>query len=135
MDYIYEIGREVLMVPIFALIQSPFIRISAKVAASSTVSLRAAFILGLIASAAGLVMSLLSIPIYGLIGDSVASIFAWTAVIFATVWLYGYFLRGEGGKSIGLWRGTMVFALAIVMLIGFIFAVALLAVYIESLWS
>jgi hypothetical protein len=135
MEYIYEIGREVLLVPVWALIQSPFIRMSAKVAATSAVSLRGAFMLGLITGTAALVISLLSVPLYGLIGDSVATVFAWMAAIFATVWLYGYFLRGEGDKSIGFWRGALVFALGIVMLAAVMFAVALLVVSTESLWS
>ena len=134
MEYIYEFGKEVLLVPVWALIQSPFIRMSAKFAAASTMSLRGAFMLGLITGAAALVIWLLTLPLYWLAGDSVGYGIALIAVSFATVWLYGYFIRSEGGKPIGLLRGLLVIALEALMLLGVVIVVVVLVVSTESLW-
>jgi hypothetical protein len=135
MEYIYAFGKELLLVPIWALIQSPFVRISAKVAAASVISIRGAFMLGLIAGAAGLIASFMTLPFYWLVGNSVADSLAFIVGFFAMVWLHGYLLRSEGGNSIGLWRGFKVITLEILLILGVMVAVSLLAFIVISLWG
>jgi hypothetical protein len=132
MEFILSLGKEILLVPVWALIQSPFLRWSAKLTKASSVSIRAAFTLGLITGAASLIVSLMLYPLYELIGDPFAKAISLLVVLGATVWLYGYFLRGEAGNSIGLWRGVKVLTVEIVLLLAFLFAFAYLFVLAES---
>lgn len=132
MEFILALGKEVLLVPVWALIQSPFLRWSAKLTKASSVSIRAAFTLGLITGAASLIASFFLYPLYALIGDPFAKGISLLIVLAATVWLYGYFLRGEAGNSIGLWRGIKVFTVEIVLLLAFLLAFAFLVVLVES---
>lgn len=132
MEFILSLGKEILLVPVWALIQSPFLRWSVKLTKTSSVSIRAAFTLGLITGAASLIVSLVLYPLYELIGDPFAKGISLLVVAAATIWLYGYFLRGEAGNSIGLWRGVKVLAVEIVLLLAFLFAFAYLVVLAES---
>jgi len=132
MEFILSLGKEVLLVPVWALIQTPFLRWSAKLAKASSVTIKAAFVLGLITGAASLVLSLILYPLYALIGDPFAKSIGLIAAFAITVWMYGYFLRGETGNSIGMWRGTKVFILEIILLAATLFTLAYLVVLVES---
>jgi hypothetical protein len=125
MEFIFSIGKEILLVPVWALIQSPFLRWGAKLARTANVSLKAAFMLGLITSVASFPIALLFYLLSDLIGEQIAEGLAYVAVIIATVWLYGYFLRNEAGASIGIRRGFIVFSLEVLVLLGALLAVGL----------
>jgi len=130
MELLLSIGKEILLVPLWALIQSPFLRFSARLAKTSNVSIKAAFMLGLITIAASFLVSLVFFLLSELIGDRVAEGLSLITAIAATVWLYGYFLRGESGASVGMWRGFIVFALQVLLLLGVLLAVAVFAVLV-----
>lgn len=132
MEFILSLGKEILLVPVWALIHSPFLRWSMKLTKTSRVSIRAAFTLGLITGAATLIVSLVLYPLYELIGGPLAKGISLLVVAAATIWLYGYFLRGEAGNSIGLWRGAKIFTVEIVLFLAFLFAFAYLVVLAES---
>ena len=132
MEFVLSLGKQILLVPVWALIHSPFLRWSAKLTKIPSVSIRAAFTLGLITGAASLIVSLLLYPLYVLIEDPFADGISWLVVAVATVWLYGYFLRGEADNSIGLWRGVKVFTIEIVLFSAFLFSFAYLVVLAES---
>jgi hypothetical protein len=54
------------------------------------------------------------------------------AVLAATTWLYGYFLRSESGNSVGLWGGVKVFSVQIVVFSALLFSLAYLAVLVMN---
>ncbi len=130
MEFIFSLGKEIFLVPFWALIQSPFLRFSARLAKASEISLKAAFVLGLITSVASFFVSLVFYLLSGLIGERVAEGLSLMTALIATVWLYGYFLRAEAGTSIGMWRGFIVFALEVLMLLGVLLAAALFLVLV-----
>lgn len=130
MEFILSLGKGILTIPAWALIQSPFLRWSAKLTNVSNVSFRAAFTLGLITGAVSLAVSLVLYPLYGVIGDPFAEGISWLAVVAATTWLYGYFLRSETGNSVGLWGGVKVFAVEIVVFSALLFSLAYLVVLV-----
>jgi hypothetical protein len=134
MEDLVAFGKELLLVPIWALIQAPALRLAVKLNKASSISLKAAFMLGLIISAASLVIFLVIYPLNGLgiINDPVADGLSLSATIGATVWLYGYFLRSEMGDSIGALRGLIVFALQILLFLGVIVAAGVLIVIVNS---
>ena len=130
MDLIFSVGKVILFVPLWALIQSPFLRWSAKLAKVSTVSYTSAFILGLITGAAALIVGLLGYPVFALIDASLYDIVALLIACVTTTLLYSYFLRSEQGKSVGVWAGAKVFILQTVLFIVLLFALSYLAVLI-----
>jgi hypothetical protein len=65
MEFILTLGKGILTIPVWALIQSPFLRWSAKLTKVSSVSFRAAFTLGLITGAVSLAVSLVLYPLTG----------------------------------------------------------------------
>ena len=132
MEFILTLGKGILTVPVWALIQSPFLRWSAKLTKVSSVSFGAAFILGLITGAVSLAVSLVLYPLYGVIGDPLAEGISWLAVLAATTWLYGYFLRGASGNSVGLWGGVKVFSVQIVVFSALLFSLAYLVVLVMN---
>ena len=133
MDFIFSLGKELLLLLVWALIQAPFLRLSARLTKTSNVTLKAAFTLGLIVSAAATIVSLVLYPLHMLIGDRAAESLSFIAAIATTVWLFGYFLRGENGSSIGMWRGCIVFGLTVLLLFAVGIVVALLAVLVFNI--
>lgn len=67
MEFLFFLGKQILLVPLWALIHSPFLRWSVKLNKVPSVSLQAAFTLGLVTAAAFLIVSLLLYPLYVLI--------------------------------------------------------------------
>lgn len=132
MEFILSLGKGILTIPVWALIQSPFLRWSAKLTKVSSVSFRAAFTLGLITGAASLAVSLVLYPLYGMIREPFAEGISWLAVVGVTTWLYGYFLRSETGNSVGLWGGIKVFAVEIVVFSALLFSLAYLVVLVMN---
>ena len=135
MEFILSLGKGILMVPVWALIQSPFLRWSAKLTNVSNVSFRAAFTLGLITGAVSFALSLVLYPLYALIGARLAEGISWLAVVAATTWLYGYLLRGEAGDSVGLWGGTKVFAVETGLFSALLFSIAFLVVLVMDVFN
>ena len=133
MEFVLALGKGILVVPVWALIQSPFLRWSAKLTKASNVSFRAAFTLGLITGVASLVVSLVLYPLYWMIGDQFAAGISGLAGVAATTWLYGYFLRSETGNSVGLWGGVKVFAVEIVVFSVLLFSLAYLVVLVMNI--
>lgn len=76
--------------------------------------------------------SLLLYPLYVLIETPLADGISRVVVVSATIWLYGYLLRGEAGSSIGLWRGGKVFAVELVLFLAFLFSFAYVIVLAVS---
>lgn len=134
MESFLEFGKALLFIPIWALIQAPFLRLAVKINKASSISLKAAFMLGLIVSAASLVVCLVLYPLNGLgvINDPVADDLSLFATIVTTVWMYGYFLRSEMSDSIGALRGLIVFALQTLLFLGVIVAAGVLIVIVNS---
>lgn len=132
MEFLFFLGKQILLVPLWALMHSPFLRWSVKLNKVPSVSLQAAFTLGLVTAAASLIVSLLLYPLYVLIETPLADGISWVVVVSATIWLYGYFLRGEAGSSIGLWRGGKVFAVELVLFLAFLFSFAYVVVLAVS---
>lgn len=130
MEFILALGKGILTIPVWALIQSPVLRWSAKLTKVSSVSFAGAFTLGLITGAASLAVSLVLYPLYGVIADSFAEGISWLAVLAATTWLYGYFLRSESGNSVGMWGGVKVFSVQIVVFSALLFSLAYLVVLV-----
>lgn len=133
MEFILYLGKGILSIPIWALIQSPFLRWSVKLAKASSISIRAAFLLGLISGAATLIVSLILYQFYELIGEPYAKIIYFVVAVIITAWLYGYFLRDDADNSIGIWRGFIVFAIEIVLFLAIVFTFAFLVVLVGNI--
>lgn len=125
MEFIFSLGKELLSLLVWTIIQTPFLRLSARLAKTADISLKAAFVLSLITSAASFLVSLIFYLLSELIGEHVAEGLSLVMALIVTVWLYGYFLRGEAGTSIGMRRGFIVFSLEVLMMLGVLLAAGL----------
>lgn len=130
MEFILSLGKAILYVPVWAFVQTPLLRWSTRLNNIATLSFRAAFTLGLITGAASLIVSLALLPLYNLTSEPVADNVVLAAMVAVTAWGYGYFLRGNTGNSIGMWKGFKVFVLTAVLLLAIMLAVAVIAVFV-----
>jgi hypothetical protein len=131
MELLLSIGKELLALPVWALIQAPFIRWAARFAKTAPVSFRAAIMLGLITGAVTLAISLALYPAYWLLPVEVVDGLSLAAGLAAAAWLYGYFLRDETGHSAGIARGFVTLILEMLMLFGALVVVSVLGVLLH----
>ncbi len=132
MEFLLSLGIAIVGVPVGALLQAPFVRVAARVAKTAPLSLKAAFMLGLITGAAMLVISLVLYPLNWVIGEDAADALSSVACTAAGVWLFGYFLRDEAGNSVGVKRGFVAFVLGALMFFGALLLVSVLGAIILS---
>lgn len=125
--------KEIVLLIIWAFLQSPVLRLSAKLAKFPAPSIQAAFLLGLISGATSVAVSLMLYPLYHFLGTAIAEGISLGAAMAATIWAYGYFLRNGSGNSIGIVPGAKVFVIQIALLIAFLIPFALLLLALAHL--
>lgn len=124
MEYVFAFAKALLLLVFWILVQAPFIRWSARVVKIAPVSTRAAIMLGIIISAAGIVSTFVSFLMSFWIPPDLRYGQSYLTVLAVTAGLFGYYLRDREGQSIGFWRGAAVFTLSITMMFGVLLVVA-----------
>lgn len=126
MEYVFWFAKVLLLLVFWILVQAPFVRWAAKLTRIAPVSTRAAIMLGIIISAAGVVSTFISFLMSFWIPPDLRYGQSYLTVLAVTAGLFGYYLRDREGQSIGFWRGAAVFMLSITMMFGVLVVVAVL---------
>jgi hypothetical protein len=123
MEFITALLKAILLLPVWALVESPLIQLSARLVIPRRVSFRAAFMLALISGGALIAIGAVLWPISSNLGHVAETVVSLSVTIGVSSWLYGYFLTNAEGRSVGVLKGGLV-----VLLSTFFFAAALLLI-------
>lgn len=114
--------KSLAMLPVFALLEVPFIRISASIVLSRRLSFGASYLMALIAGSALLAANVVLWPVYAQLSKPAEAALTFSMTLALAGWLYGYFLTNAEGRSVGMLKGILV-----VLLSSALFGIVLLA--------
>ena len=135
MEYVSAILKGILLIPLGALIELPFVRLATRLVISKRLSLGAAYMLGLISGAATLIGGVLLWPFESFVSETVASVLSLAVAFSLGTFTYGYFLKDAQGASVGYLKGGLVLLTAMVMLAAALVGAAFLVVGLLELWK
>lgn len=135
METLLSLLKPIVLLPVWALIESPFVRLGARIVIGRRLSFRAAFMLGLITGAALIVASLVLWPVFANVGDTAQRVVSVAAALVLSTALYGYFLTDVEGRSVGYVKGGLVVVLSSFLFVVALLALALVAVGVANVWA
>lgn len=121
-EFLFSLVKSIVMLPLVALFEAPFLRLSARVVTSNRLTFGATYMLALIIGAVSIAAGLVMWPISAHLGSRAEAVVSLAAAFSIGGWLCGYFVTTPDGRSAGFAKGVLV-----VLLASFLFAVALLA--------
>jgi hypothetical protein len=128
MDFLISLGKSILLLPIGALLEAPFIQLGNRILIKKKLSFGAAFMMALISGGALIVVHAALYPILVNLGDAGQSALSLAVALGLASGLYGYFLTDEQGRSIGYAKGLGVVLLSSAMFGAVLLVVALVIV-------
>jgi hypothetical protein len=127
--------KAVVMWPLFALIDVPFVQFGSRLLKLRRRSFGAIYLLVLIIGGvsflASLVLSLV-LPENNSRVDAVASIILAGLV---SSWAFGYFLTDADGASIGYWKGAQLFLVTSLLFFALLVVLVIIGVGVTSVWK
>ena len=123
MDFLISLGKSILLLPIGALLEVPFIQLGNRILVKKKLSFGAAFMMALISGGALIVVHAALYPILVNLGDTGQNALSLVVALALASGLYGYFLTDAEGRSIGYLKG-----LGVVLLSSALFGAVLLLV-------
>lgn len=135
MDLLSPTLKAIVLWPVLALIDVPFVQLGARILKLRRPTFGATYLLVLIAGVAMFLAPLVLWPVLpedNTIADVVVSI---VIAILVYGWAFGYFLTNTDGSSIGYWKGTQVFLIASALFAALLVAIAIVVVGIASVWK
>jgi len=123
MEFLISLGKSILLLPIGALLETPFIQLGNRILVKKKLSFGAAFMMALISGGAMLVAHAALYPVLATLGEMGQSALSLAVALALASGLYGYFLTDEQGRSIGYLKG-----LGVVLLSSALFGAVLLLV-------
>ncbi|HXU41892.1 MAG TPA: hypothetical protein VN675_06165 [Burkholderiales bacterium] len=123
MDFLISLGKSVLLLPIGALLEVPFIQLGNRILIKKRLSFGAAFMMALISGGALIVVHAALYPVLTHLGETGQSALSLAVALALASALYGYFLTDAEGRSIGYLKG-----LGVVLLSSALFGAVLLVV-------
>ena len=123
MEFLISLGKSILLLPIGALLETPFIQLGSRILIKKKLSFGAAFMMALISGGALIVVHAALYPVLVNLGDAGQNALSLAVALGLASGLYGYFLTDEQGRSIGYLKG-----LGVVLLSSALFGAVLLVV-------
>jgi hypothetical protein len=123
MEFLISLGKSILLLPIGALLEVPFIQLGNRILIKKKLSFGAAFMMALISGGALIVVHAVLYPVLVNLGEAGQSALSLAVALALASGLYGYFLTDEAGRSIGYLKG-----LGVVLLSSALFGAMLLVV-------
>jgi hypothetical protein len=135
MEFVGSLLKTILLWPLLALIDVPFVQLGTRILKLPRPSFGATYLLILVAGVAAILATLVLSPVLpeeNTIADvTTSSVFA----LLVYGWVFGYFLTNVDGSSIGYWKGTQVFLIATALFGALLIAAAFLLVGVMSVWK
>ncbi|MEA3192881.1 MAG: hypothetical protein QOD26_1214 [Betaproteobacteria bacterium] len=123
MDFLISMGKSILLLPIGALLEVPFIQLGNRILVKKQLSFGAAYLMALISGGALIIVHAALFPVLNSLGETGQTALSLGAALGIASGLYGYFLTDEEGRSIGYLKG-----LGVVLLSSALFGAVLLVV-------
>lgn len=123
MDFLISLGKSILLLPIGALLEVPFIQLGARILIKRRLSFGAAYMMALISGGALLVAHAVLYPVRVNLGETAQAALSLAVALALASGLYGYFLTSEDGRSVGYLKG-----MGVVLLSSALFGAVLLVV-------
>lgn len=112
MDFLISLGKSILLLPIGALLEVPFIQLGNRLMIKKRLSFGAAYMMALISGGALIVVHAALYPVLVNLGEAGQSALSLAVALSLASGLYGYFLTDEEGRSIGYLKGLGVLLLS-----------------------
>ncbi len=108
MEYITSLLKSLVLLPVGALIEAPFILLSARVVTRRRPSFGAAYMLALITGVVLILASVVLWPVLASVNELAGSAISVVASLLVPTIAYGYLLTNEQGASVGYMMGGKV---------------------------
>lgn len=112
MDFLISLGKSILLLPIGALLEVPFIQLGNRIMIKKRLSFGAAYMMALISGGALIVAHAALYPVLVSLGETGQSALSLAVALSLASGLYGYFLTDAEGRSIGYLKGLGVLLLS-----------------------
>lgn len=123
MEFLISLGKSILLLPIGALLEVPFIQLGNRILIRKRLTFGAAYMMALISGGALLVAHAVIYPVLVSLGDAGQAALSLAVALTVASGLYGYFLTDAEGRSIGYLKG-----MGVVLLSSALFGAALLII-------
>jgi len=128
MDFLISLGKSILLLPIGALLEVPFIQLGNRILIKKRLTFGAAYTMALISGGALILAHAALYPLLVNLGEAGQSALSLAVALGLASGLYGYFLTDEAGRSIGYLKGLGVVLLSSALFGGVLLLVALVIV-------
>jgi len=122
-EFLISLGKSILLLPIGALLEVPFIQLGNRILIRKRLTFGAAYMMALISGGALLVAHAVIYPVLVSLGDAGQAALSLAVALTVASGLYGYFLTDAEGRSIGYLKG-----MGVVLLSSALFGAALLII-------
>jgi hypothetical protein len=135
MEFATALFKAIIFLPVWALVESPLIQLSARIVIPRRISFKAAFMLALISGGALIVVGVLLWPMSSNLGDIAETAVSLTVTLAVSSWVFGYFLTNSEGRSIGILKGGLVVLLSAILFAAILIVIAALLVGVNHAWK
>ena len=105
-DFLVSLGKSILLLPIGALLEVPFIMLGVRILVKKRLSFGAAYLMALISGLALIASHAVLYPVLGALGDAAQSALSLGVALAVASGLYGYFITDAEGRSVGYLKGV-----------------------------
>ncbi|HUQ26868.1 MAG TPA: hypothetical protein VM140_14480 [Burkholderiales bacterium] len=132
MDFLLSLGKSLLLLPIGALLEVPFIQLGSRILVKKRLTFGAAYMMALISGGALIIVHAALYPVLSELGETGQTALSLVVALGLASGLYGYFLTDEEGRSIGYLKGLGVVLLSSALFGAVLLLIALVVVLIGA---
>ena len=130
MDFLISLGKSLLVLPVGALLEVPFIMLGVRILVKKRLTFGAAYLMALISGVALILAHAALYPVLANLGQAGQASLSLGVALAVASGLYGYFITSVDGRSIGYLRGAAVVLLSSALFGAVLLAVALVVVLV-----
>lgn len=135
MEFLTSLLKALVLLPVWALVESPFIQLSTRIVVPRRLSFRAAYMLALLSGGALILANVILWPVFANVGDLAGTAISATVALALSTAIYGYFLTNAEGKSVGYLKGGLVVLVSVLLASAALVAFAFLVVGVVHVWK
>jgi len=128
-DFLVSLGKSILLLPIGALLEVPFIMLGVRILVKKRLSFGAAYLMALISGLALIAAHAALYPVLGALGDTGQAALSLAVALAVASGLYGYFIADAEGRSVGYLKGMGVVLISSALFGAVLLVVALVIVF------
>jgi hypothetical protein len=129
LDFLVSLGKSILLLPIGALLEVPFIMLGVRILVKKRLSFGAAYLMALISGVALIAAHAALYPVLGALGESGQAALSLGVALAVASALYGYFITDAEGRSVGYLKGMGVVLISSALFGAVLLVVAMVIVF------